>query len=291
MADQRIGKVLWDRGYKIALSNFSWFNHFMEYGIKKTAELGYMGIDLNGNRPLCDPRDLTAEDRKNVKKMLEENELQLAAITPFCGNYHWCLSTLIKPVREDSVKHVKECIDLAHEWGAKIVESVTGPPMFVEDDMRQAWNRTKESLKQITDHAAKKGITIALEFRISVADRTTYIVHKLDDALLMIEDVGAENLGVLIDVNHAALDLYMNIGEQIEKAGDKLVHMHISDSPLGVHRHLPIGEGKVQWPLVFKILKKIGYQGWITLEMEEVQDAYSASYDALYKLEEFTRDL
>ncbi len=289
MAEERIGKVLWDRGYKIALSNFSWFNHFMEYGIKKTAELGYMGIDLNGNRPLCDPRDLTAEDRKNIKKILEDNGLQLAAITPFCGNYHWCLSTPNKPVREDSIKHVKECIDLAYEWGAKIVESVTGPPMIVEDDMREAWKRTKESLREITDHAAEKDITIGLEFRISVADRTTYIVHKLDDALMMIEDVGAENLGVLIDVNHAALDLYMTIVEQLEKAGDKLVHMHFSDSPLGVHRHLPIGEGRIQWPLIFKTLKKIGYKGWMTLEMEEVQDSYTASYDALRKLEEFTR--
>ena len=290
MAEKRIGKVLWDRGYKIALSNFSWFNHFMEYGIRKTAELGYMGIDLNGNRPLCDPRDLSAEDRKNIKKMLDDNGLQLAAITPFCGNYHWCLSTPIKPVRLDTIKHVKECIDLAHEWGAKVVESVTGPPLIVEDDMREAWKRTKEALKEITDYAGEKGITIGLEFRISVADRTTYIVHKLDDALQMIEDVGAKNLGVLIDVNHAALDLYMTIVEQIEKAGDKLVHMHFSDSPLGIHQHLPIGEGKVKWPLIFKTLKKIGYNGWMTLEMEEVQDSYTASYDALYKLEEFTRE-
>ena len=291
MAQEKIGKVLWDRGYKIALSNFSWFNHFMEDGIRKTAELGYMGIDLNGNRPLCDPRDLTVEERKNIGKLLEKNELQLAAVTPFCGTYQWCLSTPIEPVRLDTIKHVKECIDLAHEWGAKIVETVTGPPMFVEDDMRKAWKRTTESLKEITDYAAKKDITIGLEFRISVANRTTYIVHKLDDALMMIEDVGAPNLGVLIDVNHAALDLYMTIVEQIEKAGDKLVHMHFSDSPLGVHVHLPIGEGKVKWPLIFKTLKKIGYKGWMTLEMEEVQDSYTASYDALYKLEEYTRDL
>jgi protein FrlC len=291
MTQEKLGKILWDRGYKIALSNFSWFNHPMDYGIKKTAELGYVGIDINGNRPLCDPRDLTAEDRKNVKKLLEENELQLAAITPFCGNYQWCLSTPYDTVRKDTINHVKECIDLANEWGAKVCESVTGPPLFVEDNMREAWKRTVESLKEITDHAATKDITMALEFRISVADRTTYIVHKLDDALEMVEDVGAPNLGVCIDVNHAALDLYMTIGEQLEKAGDKIKHMHFSDSPLGIHKHLPMGEGKVKWPLVFKILKKIGYKGWMTLEMEEVQDAYSASYDALYKIEEFTRDI
>ncbi len=289
MAEERLGKVLYDRGFKVALSNFSWFNHFMEFGIRKTAELGYVGIDINANRPLCDPRDLTDEDRRNIKRMIEENGLELAAITPFCGNYQWCLSTPIKPVREDTIKHVKECVDLAHEWGAKVVETVTGPPLIVEDDFKKAWNRTREALTEITDYAAKYDISIGLEFRISVADRTTYIVHKLDDALIMIDEVEAKNLGVLIDINHAALDLYMTIVEQIEKAGQKLVHMHLSDSPLDIHKHLPIGEGKVKWPLIFKKLKEIGYDGWMSLEMEEVKDPYSASYDALIKIDEFTR--
>lgn len=277
--------------YEIALSNFSWFNHPIEVGIQKTAELGYKGIDINVNRPQALPRDLTDQEVKEIGDAIEENGLECAAVTPFNGSYDWCLSTPNKVIYEDTIQHIKNAMDLAHQWGAKRCETVTGPPRIVEDDQRDSWKRIREALNELVDYAADYDIVIGLEYKRSPQNRRSYRVEKLDDALQMVDEVDSKNLGVLIDVNHAALDPYMTVPEQIDMAADKLVHMHLSDSPLGIHKHLPIGEGKIKWKFLLKKLADVGYDGWMSLEMEEVQDPYSSSYDSLRALKGYIREI
>ncbi len=63
--------------------------------------------------------------------------------------------------------------------------------------------------------------------------------------------------------------------------------MHASDSPRHEHRHLPIGEGEIDWESALAVLKKVGYDKWITVEMEEVEDPFAASMKSLRVLKQY----
>ena len=52
-----------------------------------------------------------------------------------------------------------------------------------------------------------------------------------------------------------------DIAEAIERAGEKLYHLHLSENDRGV-----VGTGQVQWGRVWDALRGIGYGGWLTNE-------------------------
>jgi sugar phosphate isomerase/epimerase len=76
------------------------------------------------------------------------------------------------------------------------------------------------------------------------------------------------NLGMCLDVAHAFIIGDMkNIRNYITTFGNKLEHIHMHDNHRNYDEHLPIGKGKINYPYVVKMLKKIGYDKTITFEI------------------------
>jgi len=268
---------------KLSLSTFAWFNHTIEKAIKMTAELGYEGIEIEGNRPHLLPTDYTDKDLKRIKQLLKDNNLRCPCITAFDGTHFWCLSTPAKKVYRDTIQHVKDCVKMADILEAKVVESVTGKPLFVEDDRVEAWNRVRDAYLEITDWIDKKGydVTIGLE------NEDANCVETIDDTLRMLKDVNHPRLRALLDLGHANMESYMTVSDAIRKLAPWICHIHADDNDGYVHRHLPLGEGKINWEMTVKTLKEINYQGWVSVEMEMVKDPISASYNSLLILKRY----
>jgi len=58
----------------------------------------------------------------------------------------------------------------------------------------------------------------------------------------------------------------------IDRFPDRIVSTHISDNDLYLDRHLAVGEGKIDFPSVFRQLNDIGYQGVLTMELKTDQE-------------------
>jgi sugar phosphate isomerase/epimerase len=264
---------------RLALSTFSWVNHTLETAIDRTAQIGYEGIEIIGNRPHLFPGDHTATDIEKIRHRLDATGLTCVCVAAFDGTNHWSLSSPESSVRRATIEHVKRCVENAATLGAPVVESVSGKPVIIEDDFSAAWDRTREGYTQLAAFADAAGVTIGLEFEES------NVVGDVEAAVRMLREVNSPGLGALIDLGHAALERYMTVADAVHKVGPWLIHVHADDNDGLVHRHLPIGEGTIHWPSTLQALADVGYDGWLTVEMELLPDPIAASITSKQVLE------
>jgi sugar phosphate isomerase/epimerase len=75
--------------------------------------------------------------------------------------------------------------------------------------------------------------------------------------------------GLCIDVGHTA-EIGVDVVESIRVAGSRLFDIHIKDvSDLSnADSQVPVGEGRMPIPAIFRELKKLNYRGGVMLEYE-----------------------
>ncbi len=87
------------------------------------------------------------------------------------------------------------------------------------------------------------------------------LVSRTDQALSIIEEVGAENLKLQYDIYHAQV-MEGNIAQTIENNLTRIGHIQIADNP---GRHEP-GTGEINYDFLFRHIDSLGYAGWIGCE-------------------------
>jgi sugar phosphate isomerase/epimerase len=87
--------------------------------------------------------------------------------------------------------------------------------------------------------------------------------------LRLIEHTGADNLGMNVDPSH----LFPG-GEvphyTIYMLGSKVFHTHCSDNDGQSNAHWRPGKGKVDWSAFLRALRDVGYDGVLSIELEDV---------------------
>ena len=82
----------------------------------------------------------------------------------------------------------------------------------------------------------------------------------------MIEQVASPRLCVNLDIGHAFLT-DDDVDASIRMLGDRIVHLHLEDMASGVHRHLPFGQGEIDFAAVRAALEEIGYAGPYVIDL------------------------
>lgn len=163
--------------------------------------------------------------------------------------------------RSRALEYAKRGLDICAEAGASIfsgsVAGVGGGKALSASQWQTGIRRVAEGLDLLGEHAAKVGVRIGVE----VLNRyENNLINTARQARCLIELVQSPFVGIHLDTFH------MNIEEEgiagaIALAGDKLFHLHGSDS----HRGIP-GEGHVPWGQVADALQKIRYKGYVVIE-------------------------
>jgi D-psicose/D-tagatose/L-ribulose 3-epimerase len=113
------------------------------------------------------------------------------------------------------------------------------------------------ALQRLARRAADSGITLGLE----VVNRyETNLFNTAAQALEIVREVGAANLGVHLDTYHMNIE-EDDFDEPVRLCGDKLVYVHIGESHRGY-----LGSGNVDFTTFFRALLECGYNGPIAFE-------------------------
>jgi protein FrlC len=228
----------------------------IDYVINILAGLGYDGIELGAASPVAYPPYLDKKKRDEIRAMLKDKNIAISSvlIAPGggCGNN---VASPLEAERKQAIQNYKDCVDLASDLGGKVCNYVAGWVVWGVEQ-KKAWEWSKECLKEISQYAADKGITIPVE--PTPADSN--LVETADDALQMMEEVGMTNVKVMFDCFHA---FYRGevLTDYVERMGKNLAYVHISDlnrTPPGTHTDFR--------PLI-KALKAINYQGYLCMEI------------------------
>jgi len=89
--------------------------------------------------------------------------------------------------------------------------------------------------------------------------------RSAEQLLATIEMVGSPDLGVYFDIGNADYQSFDPI-DQLEKLGRHIVQIHVKE--IGAE----MGEGKLDFPAIFSVIKRIGYDGYLMLETEAGDD-------------------
>ena len=130
--------------------------------------------------------------------------------------------------------------------------------MVDEDQWDDALETYLRNLAWAADMAVDKDVTVLIE--AILLDR--YFLTRPDDAVKVIEDVGAPNLKILYDIFHAQR-VQGSIADFLETHLDLIGHIQIAGVP---GRNEPDGQGELNWPYLFDLLDAHGFGGWVGAE-------------------------
>jgi len=242
---------------KLGVSTWVWTSPFSTEEsptlFKKIAALGYNVVEI----AVEDPGLI---DSKKVKEELERNGLSVIVCGAFGSTRD--LTSNDPDLQRNSLAYIEECLNLATELGANFfagpMYSAVGKARMVSNEQREIeWTRAVENLRTVCEMASSRGLEIALE---PLNRFESDLVNNIDDVLRMIEQINHPAAKICLDMFH------MNIEERdpglaIRKAGDKLLHVQVSEN----YRGTP-GTGNASWDKYYQALEAIDYKGAISIE-------------------------
>lgn len=117
-------------------------------------------------------------------------------------------------------------------------------------------------LRWAAQEAARQGVDVLVE-PINTRDIPRFYLNRQDQAHQVVQDVGAPNLKVQMDLYHCQVvegDLATKLRKYLPTG--KVGHIQIAGAP---ERHEP-DVGELNYPYLFSVLDELGYTGWVGCE-------------------------
>ena len=225
--------------------------------VERLARCGYDGLEIDGSPEV--------HDGAEVADLLDRHGLAL-----------WGSVTLMEHggrdvlhpdpyVRRGTQAYLEATVDLVADGGGQVlccVPSTIGKVAPLADaDSEWAW--AVEGLRRLGEYAGERGVRIALE---PISRFETYFLNRGEQALYLVDDVDLPNVGLCLDAYHMTQEEPDMLGA-IRAAGDRLFDFHIADS-----NRMPAGMGSLDWAGILATLEEVGYDDYLTAEVEPPRD-------------------
>jgi D-psicose/D-tagatose/L-ribulose 3-epimerase len=195
-----------------------------------------------------------AVDAPHTRNLLEKNGLR-AVCSLGLPEHAWAS---VNP--EAAVDYLKVAIEKTAEMNGEALSGVifggigerTGVP-----PTEREYDNIARALQAAAKHAKQHGIQLGVE---AVNRYENHLINSAQQAVDMVERVGADNVFVHLDTYH------MNIEEKgaangILIARDHLKYIHLSESDRGTP-----GYGNIPWDAIYAALAAIGFKGGLAME-------------------------
>ncbi len=213
---------------------------------------GYDGVEV----PIFDP---DPDALAAVGRMLDEIGLERTAISALGDPAADPLSP-DPAVRAAAVAHLQRVVDCTHVLGAR---QLGGPLHQVLGQFsgtaptEAERERAREVHRAVGDHAAERGVVIALE---AVNRFESYFATTMGELAAYLDGVGHPAITGMYDTFHANLEERDPVAA-LRDNRRHVAHVHISENDRGVP-----GRGHVPWEETFAAIRASGYDGWLTIE-------------------------
>ncbi|MPZ95807.1 MAG: TIM barrel protein [Propionibacteriales bacterium] len=266
-------------------------NHRLADALRVIADLGYEGVALTLDHAHLDPlaSDLA---RRTAETAALLSDLGLAVVVETGARY------VLDPMRKHEptllhadgahrrVELLERAVDVAADLGAEAVSFWSGnlPARVTPED---GWKRLVTGCARAAGYAADRGVRLGFE------PEPGMLVDDLAGYLKLRAEVGSETLGLTFDIGHLRCNEPLPPPACVAAGAPYLVNVQIDDMRRGVHEHLELGTGEVDFPAVLRALRECGYQGLVAVELPRHSHAAPAtarqSIDFLRMAEEASR--
>ena len=230
-----------------------------EQNVAKIASYGFNGVE-----PAV--RDPGLVDHDSLIAAVAKHGLEIPAIGTgqAWGEEHLSFTDPDPEVRQQAVDRIAAHVPLARQADALIIIGLVRGTIQegVSEDQAREWMFS--GFNSCVDIAGKEGVRIAFE---PLNRYETQLLNTAEESLRLIDRVGADNLGLLLDTFHMNIE-EPSIEQSIKLCGDRIFHFHVADS----NRWYP-GAGHLEFRSILEALFSTGYSGFVSGEFMAVPDA------------------
>lgn len=212
--------------------------------------------------------DIKAQD---VKDALDRHGLKAIAVTPVVYNQKYRKGSFTHPdfkVRQEAIDLGKEAIEIAYQLNADYVKFWTGQDGYdypFQADYQQIWDFSVDGIRTVAESDPKR--QFAIEYK-SKEPRIHMFFDSAAKTLLAIEDMGVDNVGIVLDLGHSlfAKETPAEVIQMVHKRG-KLVSVELNDNWREWDDDLTVGSIHLVETLEFlHAVRKIGWEKPLLLD-------------------------
>jgi sugar phosphate isomerase/epimerase len=244
--------------------------------IRSIAALGFDYIEIAMDSPEASP-DMLLMNATEIRKVISHEGLGVMGHMPTFVS----LGDLSDRVQRASLEETLRALEASAALG---IHKVTLHPGFARGLQRylkeHTVQRIADSLSKIMGQAVQLDIVVCLE---NLFPTLGLYVEAEDFGPLLNAFPDAR---IALDIAHAQINAKRNRSfEFVRRFGNRIAHLHVSDTWGGDDQHLPIGAGMVDYPAILKKLAALGYDQTITLEVFSPDRQYlQASRESIKKM-------
>jgi len=228
---------------------------------KLALDAGFEGIEMQ-----------TVTDPKTADEIREASSKSGLKIHSVMNMAHWDnpLSSDDPEVVNKSVKGMETSLRNARLWGADtvlLVPAVVNPKTMYKD----AYTRSQKVIRE-------RLLPLAQELKVVIAVEEVWNKFLLSpiEFARYVDEFKSPWVKAYFDVGNVVLYGYPQ--DWVRTLGNRIVKMHIKDFKMdrreGRFYWKNIGEGDIDWPEIRKALSEIGYEGFMTTEIQGGDAAY-----------------
>jgi sugar phosphate isomerase/epimerase len=227
-------------------------------------ENGFPWMELSCNNPNNFLDKFNPERITRIKKLRDRYGLRYGLHSASFVN-----SAEIEPTVQKAVQqHLIDYMELAHDLEAEYLVLHFGYhfSLFMDDVFRCLI----ENYKPVVELAEKYSLPIGIENMNKVHEECeiVYLGVTIEEFQRVFDAMPSKYFGLTLDVAHASL-LPGGSKSFMDAFPDKIISTHISDNDLYLDRHLPVGEGKIDFKPVFEQLISLKFDGTLNIELKK----------------------
>jgi len=255
-----------------------------EDAIRRVAGVGFKAIELIAwNKDYLD-NYWTKSKIADIKAALENSGIGLSQ---FVHTPH-DLSSADNAKRDAALEDWKKAVGVGAELGSPIINMVSSHPFAMRDAEEMPRITTKPLVQKYATRNVPRGvdwdqnfhdyvealracaeICAAAGVKMSVEPHPGRYLANHDGALRLLEHVNHPAMGINFDPSHTfPIGDFPNI--TVYRLNKHIIHLHCSDNDGVTNVHWRPGMGKIDWVAMFQALKDIGYDGTVSIELEDV---------------------
>jgi D-psicose/D-tagatose/L-ribulose 3-epimerase len=247
--------------FKHAICNETYEKWPFRDACRSMRRIGYTGIEIAPFTLAEYPRDIAAAQRREYRDIIESEGLQFVGL-------HWLMASpkglhVTAPereLRERSWRHITDLVDLCADLGEEGVMVFGSPKQRCTVDgltPNEAATNYTAGLAFVAPHAQQRGVTILVE---ALPRNQCDVITTLAEAVEIVKQVNSPAVRTMFDTHNAA-DESEPHPDLVDRYFDLIRHVHVNEVD-GRHP----GTGSYDFKPVFDVLRRRGYQHWVSLE-------------------------
>lgn len=266
-----------------------------EDAVRRIAGLGFRAVELIAWDEEALARYYTPDRIRDLRSLIGDLGLKLSEFVSTAGN-------MVHPdagARQACLDHFRRVVAVAEALGTKTINTVAPMPHGVRVpplkqlptaqiwtaeippgyDAPAAWERFVEMTQRVIQIVEDAGMRYAMEAH------PYRHVSSAASMLRLVDRVPSPALGMNFDPSHM-----FPCGDMpqlaIRELGQRVFHCHFSDNDALTNAHWRPGRGKIDWRAVLEALRDVGFDGTISIELEDVPGVATARQESTPALDE-----